>query len=124
MEKKNRIVIVVCIIIITIILSGSVFYFIGSNAGFNRGTREAGIRETERIELIEEYERRESERNRVERERIERTEASIKSLESLSAGTRTEIQKLREIYSVLADEYNSFRNDYFNRNNSNSGNGE
>jgi len=129
--EKNRIVFIISIILaVCIILSGFSFY-IGSNAGFNRGVREAGAREIERIAIIEEYERRESEQldrereeNRREGERIERTDIAIKSLESLSGGTLTELQKLRALYSILADEHNSIRNDYFSRNNRNSGNGE
>ena len=117
MEKEIRIglIIIAAIIAVSCLLSGFIFWNVGSNAGFNRGVREAGTRETERIELIEEYEQRESDRNRRERERIERTETSIIALESLSAGTRTELQKLREIHNILADFYNNSRNDYLYR---------
>jgi len=114
-EVRNGLVIIAAFIVAISLLSGFIFWNIGSNAGFDRGTREAGTRETERIELIEEYEQRESDRNRRERERIERTETAIITLESLGAGTRTELQKLREIHNILADFYNNSRNDYLYR---------
>ena len=131
MEKKINCVIFIVFFLIAAVLSGSICYSAGSNAGFDRGIREAGVREVERIAIIEEYERRESERldrereeNRREGERFERTEAAIKSIESLSGGTLSETAKLRAIYSILADEYNSSRDDYFNRYYSNSDNSE
>jgi len=117
MDKQARSGFITLIVLLAVvgILSGFIFWNIGSNAGFDRGIRETGTRETERIELIEEYEQRESDRNRRERERIERTETSIIALESLGAGTRSELQKLREIHNILADFYNNSRNDYLYR---------
>jgi len=117
-QKINIVIVIVCVFLIASILSGFIFFRIGNVSGFNRGIGAAGDRETELIGRIEEYRKREvertdreRERNRRERERIEATNIRLERLAGLSGGTITEIQKLREVYNIMADFYNSTRSD-------------
>jgi len=123
-EKSNRIVIVVCITVIAIILSGFIFWNIGQYAGYNRGVREIGAREADYLERIEGYRKRETERNKREGERIELTQNRLDGLAEYSNSTTDQLKKLREIHGILENFYNSSIRDYVGRNNHNSGNSE
>jgi len=98
-EKTRGIITFICVILITIIICGSSFFFIGRNVGYNKGTGEYRERTDQIIERIGEYRER-------ERDRIDGTRVRLEQLKTTGSSTLERIKRLEEIHSILEDFYN------------------
>jgi archaellum component FlaC len=121
-EKARNIALVICIALLTALLSGTISFFAGQNRGVATGAgeyrerAESIDREYKELQRLgEEGNRREAERLRSAGSRVEQVDRELEALRSLSPRSSQLLENIRAEVGILQRGYDYFRSDYYSR---------